>query len=113
MLVAVATAAFGLGRLSFYSEKQVPVTLRLDSQTLEEVSNSAPSEAQAEIEAEVKGAAVETSGSVVASKNSDKYHFPWCSGAKRISAENRIVFSSAEEARKAGFSPAANCKGLK
>ena len=52
-------------------------------------------------------------GQVVASKNGTKYHFPWCSGAKTISEANKIYFNSIEEAGAAGYTPAANCKGLK
>jgi len=51
-------------------------------------------------------------GTVVASKNGSKYHLPSCSGAKQINEVNKIVFASAEEARAAGYTPAANCKGL-
>lgn len=50
---------------------------------------------------------------IVASKNGTKYHYPWCSGAKQISDKNKITFKSIEEARKAGYTPASNCKGLK
>lgn len=39
----------------------------------------------------------------VGSKNSDKYHSPTCSWAKRIKPENRRCFSSAEEAKQAGY----------
>ncbi|MDZ7726167.1 MAG: Ada metal-binding domain-containing protein [Candidatus Campbellbacteria bacterium] len=49
---------------------------------------------------------------LVGSKNSDKYHFPWCSGAKRINEENLISFSSYEEAKNAGYVAAQNCDGL-
>lgn len=49
---------------------------------------------------------------VVGSKNSNKYHFPWCSGAKRIKAENIVSFTSFEAARAAGYGPASNCPGL-
>ncbi|MBL7045895.1 MAG: hypothetical protein ISR99_02610 [Parcubacteria group bacterium] len=54
-----------------------------------------------------------SSGEVVASKNGSKYHFPWCSGALRIAEQNKVEFSSIDEARLAGYAPAANCKGLK
>lgn len=50
---------------------------------------------------------------VVASKNGTKYHYPWCAGAKQISAKNLITFNSIEDARAAGYTPASNCKGLK
>lgn len=53
------------------------------------------------------------SGSVVASKNGTKYHYPWCSGAKKIGEQNKITFPSIEKARGAGYLPASNCKGLK
>ncbi|TSC62722.1 MAG: hypothetical protein G01um101448_259 [Parcubacteria group bacterium Gr01-1014_48] len=51
-------------------------------------------------------------GQYVASKKGTKYHFPWCGGAARISEENKIWFNSKEEAEKAGYTPAGNCKGL-
>lgn len=47
---------------------------------------------------------------VVASKNSDKYHFLWCSGAAKISAKNKITFASEAEASAAGYTLAANCQ---
>ena len=51
-------------------------------------------------------------GEVVASKTGTKYFLPWCSGAKNISATNLVTFPSADEAKAAGYGPAANCKGL-
>lgn len=53
-----------------------------------------------------------TAGLYVASKNSDKYHLPDCSGAKRIAEHNKIWFNSKEEAEGLGYKPAANCPGL-
>jgi len=50
--------------------------------------------------------------SFVASKNGTKYHYPWCPGAQSIKEENKIWFSTKEEAEKAGYQPASNCKGL-
>lgn len=55
----------------------------------------------------------ENSEAVVASKNGTKYHYPWCPGAKQIAEKNKVTFSSIEEARAKGYTPAANCKGLK
>ena len=100
MLILVGSSAFGLGRLSMVS-KESPV-IEYSSQL---ASPSVTSE---------KGAIEEAmpSGAVVASKKGTKYHFPWCSGAKTIASENKVTFSSTEEARKAGYTPAANCKGL-
>lgn len=51
-------------------------------------------------------------GLYVASRHSDKFHFAWCAGAKRIVERNRIAFASEKEARAAGYTPAKNCPGL-
>ncbi|MDD3486821.1 MAG: Ada metal-binding domain-containing protein [Candidatus Moranbacteria bacterium] len=45
----------------------------------------------------------------VASKTSDKYHLPTCAWAKKIKPENRICFSSKEEAESKGYKPAKCC----
>ena len=55
---------------------------------------------------------VDSVGVVVGSRNSDKYHYPWCSGAKRISDANKVSFASIEDARASGYVPAGNCPGL-
>ncbi|MEX0910248.1 MAG: hypothetical protein WDZ73_00635 [Candidatus Paceibacterota bacterium] len=54
----------------------------------------------------------EGEGKYVGSKNSDKYHLPWCSGAQRIAENNKIWFQTIEEAENRGYSPAGNCPGL-
>lgn len=41
----------------------------------------------------------------VGSRNSDKYHLPKCSWAKRIKPENRICFTSAADAESKGYKP--------
>lgn len=50
--------------------------------------------------------------SVVASKSGTKYHLLTCPGAKQIKPENKITFTSPEAAEAAGYTKAANCKGL-
>lgn len=50
-----------------------------------------------------------SSREVVVSKNGSKYHYPHCSGAKRIKEENKIVFNSSTAAEAAGYTLAANC----
>lgn len=49
---------------------------------------------------------------VVASKAGKRYHLPSCPGAKQIAVKNLINFDSIEAAEQAGYTPAANCKGL-
>jgi hypothetical protein len=91
VIILVALIGFGLGRLSVIREQKIPAVI--------ENTPAAASSAN-------------TEKLYVASKNSDKYHYPWCSGAQRIKEENKVWFSSKEEAEKAGYSPATNCKGL-
>ena len=46
----------------------------------------------------------------VGSKFSINYHLPSCKKAKRIQEQNRVTFTSAEEAIKAGYVPCGLCK---
>jgi hypothetical protein len=41
----------------------------------------------------------------VGSKNSNKYHYPDCKWARKISAKNLITFRTAQEALKARYIP--------
>jgi len=100
VIILVALISFGLGRLSKIGESRVPVTIENLSASVSESAGS------------VSKSALST-GNFVASKNGTKYHYPWCSGAQSIKEENKIWFSTAEEAQKAGYQPASNCKGLK
>lgn len=111
LVILVATASFGLGRLSYKETINAEVMVgEIELETMP-ASAYASKEKQKEQGVSVVGNTEET-GAVVASKNGTKYHFPWCSGAQRISPENLIYFNSIEEARTAGYSPASNCKGL-
>jgi hypothetical protein len=89
----VAFSSFGLGRLSA-TEAAKPVV----------------SVSQAPMEEEGQGMAI--GGLVVASRTGSVYHFPWCSGALQIKAENRIWFKTEETAQNAGYTPSKSCKGL-
>ncbi len=99
LIVLVALASFGLGRLSKLQESREPIKIEHPNETVAAVSVALPP--------------TNSGGQVVASKSGDKYHFPWCGGAARISEANKVWFNSVEEARKAGYTPASNCKGLK
>ena len=46
---------------------------------------------------------------VVASKNSDKYHYTWCAGSGKIKEENKVWFNSDKEAEARGYTLARNC----
>lgn len=104
VLVLVALIAFGLGRLSQLEQPKFPIQIKNDknagtASASESISNNTTTQNT-------------KSGQVVGSKQGSKYHFPWCSGAKRIKAENLVTFATIEEAKAAGYEPAANCEGL-
>lgn len=124
LVLLIASASFGLGKLSRVLETRKPVVIRQNQvNSVTEGQSGSVSEVQPKT-VEVKNNTLSASAvsatkpapgaeSVVASKNGKKYHFPWCSGAKRISDANKIIFANSDEARKAGYTPAVNCKGLK
>lgn len=107
VVVFVALIAFGLGRLSAVLDKKMPIKVENISASLGEVE---PTWRGSTSPASPSTSVVE--GLLVASKTGAKYHFPWCSGALRIKEENKVWFKSREEAEKAGYTPASNCKGL-
>lgn len=121
IIILIGIISFGLGRLSVVGSSKPPIVL--DSTAVKNAAlggtNSAPvggvnQSAAVAGSLPVKKASVpDLGGAVVASKKGAKYHLPWCSGAKTISEANKITFSSPEEARKAGYTPAGNCKGIK
>lgn len=108
IIILSSLASFGLGRLSKIEENKMPVIIE------NAVSNSA-SVIMSDPSSRGFGAVTplaQTGGGYVASKNGAKYYLPWCGGAQKISEKNKITFSSKEEAAKAGYAPAANCKGI-
>jgi Metal binding domain of Ada len=116
LLILVSVASFGLGRQSIIESKPIKTLENKSSvimtESVKPASNLAPTPIQniPEDESEAEAAAIE--GEVVASKSGTKYHLPTCSGAKTIKPENLITFVSRAEAEAAGYTPAANCKGL-
>ena len=96
VIILVALISFGLGRLSKIRENKTPITI-------ESATNKPTSGV---------GASTNSDKLYVASKSGTKYHYPWCPGALNIKEENKIWFSSKEQAESNGYSPAGNCKGL-
>lgn len=124
VIVLVSVIAFSLGRISGLQDKKPPVRIISDNSPLtlllqqergtEQTESASVSTLQNTAAAAVSSPSTTSqSGQVVASKNGTKYHYPWCAGAKQISAQNLITFNSIEEARAKGYTPATNCKGLK
>lgn len=108
LILIIASIFFALGRLSALEEKHVPIKILYPNNTQTSSVISTITEAKV-----TNAEATTASGVVVGSKSGKKYYFPWCGTVKRIKPENQVRFSSIEEARKAGFTPGGNCKGLK
>jgi hypothetical protein len=101
IIILVAASSFGLGRLSVTEKPREPLVIRggKNNAALENLAAAGATTASSNAE-----------GPVVASKAGAKYHYPWCPGAKTISEKNKITFHNAEEAEKAGYTKANNCK---
>ena len=122
VVLLTAIAAFYLGRLSLIDEMRRPVTIEQFSLekpeekpllgTKKEGSIAAETSATLQNQAQQATSTPRTVGKYVASKTSNKFHLPECPGAKKISDSNKIWFLSREEAERAGYVPAGNCKGM-
>lgn len=106
IVVLVALAAFGLGRLSAGQGQQALRVIYPEGVPVQPVANTAAVAAAKPVPV-AAGA-----GAYVASKNGSKYYLATCSGANRIKQENRVYFVTVGEAAAAGYEPAANCPGL-
>lgn len=104
LVITVGFLGFGLGKLSQMNLEKEPVEILLP-EPLTQVSNVG-------LNAVTEASEPSNKGQYVASKNSNKYHLPSCSGAKRISEANKIWFASREEAESRGYTPAGNCPGI-
>ena len=109
VIILVAFAGFGLGRLSALEGKKSPILIE-KSYAPEILSGDNVFDEKLTIAKTIQNS---TEKSFVAAKSGTRYYFPWCGGVSRIKEENKVWFASEAEARKAGFTPAANCKGLK
>lgn len=93
----IAIIGFGLGRLSV-SFEEPKEAIRVEHTALPALAGTG---------------SIQTEGTrFVGSKNGSVYHLPHCSGAARIKEENKIWFSSKEEAESLGYTPAKNCNNL-
>jgi len=129
LIVFVGVISFGLGRLSVSSpgvshDRLVSSVREAAASSREKTEANPPISPTPQSQKSTAAAALEKGSAVAAqqtptgekkyvgSKNGTKYHLPWCSGAARIAEENKVWFSSKEEAEAAGYTPAANCKGI-
>ncbi len=105
LIILVGFGGFGLGRLSVTVESKEPVRIIQNNDAAAVLSSTHRAQ-------DTPTPSVALEGKYVASKSGTKYHFPWCGSASRIKEANRVWFDSKEDAQRAGYSPASNCKGL-
>lgn len=108
LIVAVSLASYSLGRLSrgsMLERENLQPAMGEQIQKSSEVSQPIESKDESSLSSV-------SEGGYVASKNGTKYHLPWCPGASQIKEENKILFTTKADAEKAGYEPAANCKGI-
>jgi hypothetical protein len=111
-IVLIAVISYNLGQIS--SLKKTPISIKesadLKADIFDAVNTKQPSALEGRSSSsEIGRQPQKLDTRIVASKNSDKYHYSWCSGAKRIKTENQIWFNSAQEAESKGYTLAGNC----
>lgn len=119
LLAAIGSIFFALGRLSTLEMAKTKVKIEYPNSAQTGTVINSTVNADKPIAKKVDNTpviAVEPltqSTEVIGSKSGKKYYFPWCGTVKRIKPENQVHFVSVDEAKKAGFTPGGNCKGLK
>lgn len=114
-IILVAGIAFEAGFLQGEKNKKEPVLINKVSGSTEcaanETNNTAAGNNPPAEQPSTQNISVPDTKNCpyVASKNSNKYHLASCQLAQKIKPENKVCFSSAEEAQKRGFQGAKCC----
>jgi hypothetical protein len=106
VILCVGFGSFLLGRLSVMAERREPVIVEESPIPVDPGISTMTKEINAPVEVPP------TKGKYVGSRSSKKLHLPTCSGAKSLKEENKVWFATKEAALAAGFTPAANCRGI-
>ncbi|MBU1255290.1 hypothetical protein KKE74_00845 [Patescibacteria group bacterium] len=92
-IILVALISFGIGYLIASQIENQSIIIHNPSFNSASIQESLPKESKDALKQE----------KFIGSVNSNKYHWPDCPFAKRISEENQIWFSSEQEAQDAGY----------
>ena len=103
-IVAVSVVGFTLSTSSPDAEKPGAVHV-----TVSPVKDT-PAPVQTDTPSAEPSAPAQVQGEYTASSRSDKFHLASCPSAVRISDDNRVWFSTRDEAVAAGYSPCGRCK---
>ncbi len=114
-VILIALGAFGLGKISAYEKREVPLSVlkKQDSILANTINSQSVNQSKLLVDQTASVGDTAIKDMFVASKTGTKYYYPWCSGVDRIKEENKIWFSSVEEAKSRGLTPASGCTGLK
>jgi hypothetical protein len=104
IIILVGMAGFGLGKLSNTDMNRAVI---IQTEVMENTQNDSIGSTQntaGAINVDFKN-----NNNIVASKNGTKYYFPSCSGVGRIQDQNKVFFTSEQEALDAGYVKANGC----
>lgn len=113
--VLVAVISFEAGALKGAKIQQKPIIIEKPAGCPQNQENSSQDPAGSQKSAQVEPKAENGTNTqpqncaFVGSKNSNKYHLPTCRYAKGIKLENKVCFSSTDEAQSRGYLPDKNC----
>ena len=107
VLVLISFLSFQLGRIS----RSASQPIKIEKANVQEIFGAQNTNLQIKANNTDRGEGkdLKINFLVVASKNSNKYHFLWCPGAKQIKETNKIYFESEAKAIAAGYTLAGNC----
>ena len=106
-VVLIVVISYNLGQIN--SLKKTPISVKNSADLKADIFDATKSKPNSKQLQNSKPPIQKLDTRVVVSKNSDKYHYSWCNGAKRIKSENQIWFNSAQEAESRGYVLAGNC----
>ena len=92
-IVLVALISFGAGRLTTPSANNQSIIIQQPTASIEQSLRQDSEKDDKKTE----------KGEFIGSVKSNKYHWPNCPWAKKISPNNQILFSSEQEAQSAGY----------
>lgn len=116
-VILIALISFGAGRLTVSQTNKEPIIIQDPStnsgniyEPTSSIQQSLDDTLSGVIRSDVSDDTQEgvNQGKFVGSLKSDKYHWPWCSSAKKIKTENQIWFESEIQAQAAGYKPGGN-----
>ena len=122
LLILVAIGSFSIGRSSMIGATKAEGLRIIDTtgkaaaianfDTVDNSSTREPLSLSQNSALSLGGGESNSFGMYVGSRSGKTYYLPWCAGVKRIKEENKIWFSSKDDALARGYKPSIGCKGI-